>query len=78
MNLNRRNFLDYVRSHNTPVCPPELGCVAALRALIPNIAGRTDEPFLIWNDDKNRFDNSEKANTLIKPEYRSSWTFPII
>ena len=73
-----RNFLDCIKSGNTPVCPPELGRVAALHALIPNIAGRTDEPFLIWNDDKDRFDNCEKANALIKPEYRSPWTFPKI
>jgi predicted dehydrogenase len=73
-----RNFLDCVKSRNTPVCPPELGRVAALHALIPNIAGRIDESVLKWDDTNSRFINSEKANALIKPDYRSPWTFPEI
>jgi hypothetical protein len=32
----------------------------------------------MWDDDKNRFTNSEKANKLIKPEYRAPWIFPTI
>jgi predicted dehydrogenase len=71
-----RNFIDCVKSRNTPVCPPELGRVAALHALIPNIAARTDEPVLNWDDKNSRFTNSEKANTLVTPEYRAPWTFP--
>jgi predicted dehydrogenase len=73
-----RNFIDCVKSRNTPACPPELGRVAALHAHIPNIAARTGEPVLIWDDSAGRFKNSEKANGLIKPEYRTPWTFPKI
>ncbi len=73
-----RNFIDCVKSRKTPVCPPELGRVAALHAHIPNIGGRTGEPVLNWDDKKARFTNSDKANTLIKPEYRAPWTFPNI
>ncbi|HUX57007.1 MAG TPA: Gfo/Idh/MocA family oxidoreductase [Bacteroidales bacterium] len=73
-----RNFLDCIKSRNKPVCPPELGRVAALHAHIPNICARTDEPVLFWDDVNSRFLNSEKANTYIKPEYRAPWTFPTI
>jgi predicted dehydrogenase len=73
-----RNFIDCVKSRNTPVCSPELGRVAALHAHIPNIAARTGEPVLNWDDKNSRFTNSEKANTLVKPEYRAPWTFPVI
>jgi predicted dehydrogenase len=71
-----RNFIDCIKSRNTPACPPELGRVAALHAHIPNIAARTGEPLLIWDDAKSRFTNSEKANQLIEPVYRAPWTFP--
>jgi predicted dehydrogenase len=73
-----RNFIDCVKSRNKPVCPPELGRVAALHAHMPNIAARTGEPVLLWDDMNSRFTNSEKANVLIKPEYRAPWTFPKI
>ena len=73
-----RNFLDCIKSRNTPACPPETGRVAALHAHIPNISARIGEPILLWDDANSRFTNSEKANALIKPEYRAPWTFPII
>jgi predicted dehydrogenase len=71
-----RNFIDCVKSRNTPVCPPEIGRVAALHAHIPNIAARTGEQVLFWDDKNSRFTNSKKAEALIKPEYRAPWTFP--
>jgi len=73
-----RNFIDCVKSRNKPVCPPELGRVAALHAHIPNIAARTGETMLYWDDSNVRFTKSEKANALIKPEYRAPWSFPKI
>jgi predicted dehydrogenase len=73
-----RNFIDCIKTRNAPVCPPEFGRVAALHAHIPNIAARTGEQVLNWDDAGSRFTNSEKANQLIKPEYRAPWTFPII
>lgn len=76
--LHVRNFLDCVKSRQTPVCTPEMGRVAALHAHIPNIAARTGEQMLLWDDKAGRFTNSEKANGFIKPEYRSPWTFPKI
>lgn len=73
-----RNFLDSIKSRNKPACPPELGRVAALHAHIPNICARTGEPVLFWDDANSRFTNSEKANGLVKPEYRAPWKFPKI
>jgi hypothetical protein len=73
-----RNFLDCIKSRNVPACPLEFGRVAALHAHIPNICARTGESVLFWDDANSRFTNSEKANALIKPEYRAPWTFPVI
>ncbi|HEY3388830.1 MAG TPA: Gfo/Idh/MocA family oxidoreductase, partial [Prolixibacteraceae bacterium] len=75
-NEHVRNFLDCIKSRQVPVCPPEIGRAAALHLHIANIAGRVNEPALIWDDAKNKFTNSETANRLITPEYRKPWALP--
>lgn len=75
-NLHVKNFIDCIRTRETTICPPETGRIAALYAHIPNISGRVNEPVLIWDDTIQRFTNSEKANELITPVYRSPWTLP--
>jgi len=77
-NLHVKNFLDCVKSRETPICPPETGRIAALYAHIPNIAGRINEPFLNWDDSRRIFTNSTKANDYILPEYRGPWKLPKI
>jgi predicted dehydrogenase len=73
-----KNFIACVKTRKTPACPPEIGRAAALHVHIANIAGRTGEPVLIWDDENNRFTNSEAANRLITPVYRSPWELPKI
>jgi len=71
------NFINSIRNEATPACPPETGRVAALHVHIPNIAARCGEPVLLWDDKAGRFTNSEKANELIYPVYRSPWSLPV-
>lgn len=71
-----RNFLDCIKTRETPVCTPEMGYAAAVYAHIPNIAGRIGEPLLEWDDANMRFTNSEKANEFVSPEYRAPWKLP--
>jgi predicted dehydrogenase len=75
-NEHVRNFLDCIKSRQTPACPPELGRAAALHVHMANIAGRVGEPALLWDDKNNKFTNSEAANKLITPQYRQPWTLP--
>jgi len=70
------NFIECIKTRKKPACPPEIGRVAALHVHIPNIAARTGEPTLVWNDAESRFTNSEKANELITPVYREPWHLP--
>jgi len=74
--LHVKNFISCVKSRNKPACPPETGRIAALHVHIPNIAARTGEPVLLWDDLNNRFTNSEAANKLVTPVYRAPWTLP--
>jgi len=73
-----RNFLDCVKSRQTPACPPEIARAAAMHVHIPNIAARTGESMLIWDDANNRFTNSTAANELVAPVYRQPWSLPKI
>lgn len=72
------NFLECIKTRETPSCPPEIGRAAALHAHIPNIAARVGQTILKWDDANNRFTNCEKANELIMPEYRKPWHLPIV
>jgi len=72
-----KNFLDCIRTGSKPACPPETGRAAALHVHIPNIAARTGEPVLLWDDANNRFTNSSAANELITPLYREPWKLPV-
>jgi hypothetical protein len=73
-----KNFIDCIKSGNKPACPPETARAAALHVHIPNIAARSGESMLTWDDSKKRFTNSEKANELVTPAYRQPWTLPAI
>ena len=71
-----KNFIESIRTGKKQACPPETGRIAALHVHIPNIAARTGESILIWDDASNRFTNSIAANKLITPVYRQPWVLP--
>jgi len=71
-----KNFIECIKSRKKPACPPETGRVAALHVHMANIAARTGDSMLIWDDTANKFTNSEAANKLITPVYRSPWGLP--
>ncbi|TVR73276.1 MAG: twin-arginine translocation signal domain-containing protein [Marinilabiliales bacterium] len=73
-----RNFLDCIKSRETPVCPPSTARAAAIHVHVPNIAARTGESLLVWDDVNSRFTNSKKANELVTPAYRAPWKLPQI
>ncbi len=74
--LHSKNFIDCIKSREETVCPPKVGRQVALYAHMANIAARTGDFKLEWDDANNRFTNSEKANSLIVPEYRNPWKLP--
>lgn len=69
------NFLDAIRNRKDPICTVEDGYLAALYAHLGNIAFRTDSR-LVWNAEKEQFENNPDANNLVTPEYRKPWQFP--
>ena len=67
-----RNFLDCVKSRNTPLCSLEEGHRSTSLAHLANIALVVKER-LQWDAVNERFINNEKANALLSYEYRQPW-----
>ena len=67
-----RNFLDCVKSRQTPFCTLEEGHRSASLAHLATIALVTKER-LQWDAKTEKFTNSEKANQLLGYEYRKPW-----
>jgi hypothetical protein len=71
-NVMIKNFLDCIKSRQTPFCPLEEGHRSTSFAHLANIALVTKER-LQWDPEKERFTNSAKANELLHYDYRSQW-----
>ncbi|QGY43815.1 gfo/Idh/MocA family oxidoreductase [Maribellus comscasis] len=67
-----RNFLDSVKSRETPWCTLEDGHRSTSFAHLANIALKTGKR-LEWDPAKEEFTNSDAANQLLSYEYRKPW-----
>jgi predicted dehydrogenase len=67
-----RNFLDCIKSRNTPLCTLEDGHRSTSFAHLANIALATKER-LIWDPEKEKFTNCDRANEMLHYEYRKPW-----
>jgi len=67
-----RNFLDCIKSRKQPYCTLEEGHRSTSFAHLANIAVATQQK-LLWDADKERFTNSDLANSMLQYEYRSPW-----
>jgi predicted dehydrogenase len=70
-----RNFLDCVKSRETPSCDVEYGHRCTTAALVGNIAHK-QRALLEWDAKAERFTNSDAANKLLTYEYRAPYEFP--
>ncbi len=67
-----RNFLDCIKTKETPWCTLEDGHRSTSFAHLANIALKTGKR-LEWNAEKEIFTNSTEANELLHYEYRKPW-----
>jgi len=67
-----RNFLDCIKSRQTPLCPLEEGHRSTSFAHLANIALKVKSR-LEWDPAKERFTNNESANQYLHYEYRKPW-----
>ena len=70
-----RNFLDCVKSRQTPVTNLEVGHFVTSVAHLGNIAYRTGEK-ITWDPAKECITGSPRADALVGTEYRAPWRLP--
>ena len=68
-----RDFIQCVKSRDTPSCSIEVGRNVALYAHMGNIAARTGAGSVIWDAKRQLFENNKAANELVMPSYRKDW-----
>ncbi len=75
VNLHATNFVECMRSRETPNAPIEIGAHIARVAQLGNIAYRTGSK-VFWDNDTQQFIKNDKANELVKASYREPWKLP--
>jgi hypothetical protein len=67
-----RNFLDCIKTRQTPLCSLEEGHRSTSFAHLANIALAT-KTRLLWDADKEQITNNSEANKLLHYEYRQPY-----
>ncbi|HEX6984775.1 MAG TPA: Gfo/Idh/MocA family oxidoreductase, partial [Planctomycetaceae bacterium] len=70
---HQRNFIDCVKSRETPLAPAEAGHRTATVCHLNNIALRLGRE-LTWDPAAERFAGDDEANALLLPTMREPWT----
>lgn len=78
LDLHTQNFLDAVKNRDSHKlnAPMKVGYNAALVSHMSNVAFKTGDK-IYWDETTDLF-KSEKANTLIKPDYQNGWKLPTL
>ncbi|WP_077923598.1 Gfo/Idh/MocA family protein [Spirosoma sp. 209] len=75
LDRHTQNFIDCVRSRQSPNCPVEAGRHVALNAQLGNIAHRLGQQ-LFWDETTRSVLNNQKASELARAQYRAPWVLP--
>lgn len=71
------NFLECIRSRQSPNCTIEMGNNAAINAHLGNLAYRSGSK-VYWDGAANKVKDEAGVNDLIQVNYRAPWTLPKI
>jgi predicted dehydrogenase len=74
--FHARNFLDCMRSRQTPTCDVEEGHRSTTMSLIANISLAVRQR-LDWNPETEKFIGNDAANQLLHYEYRAPWKLEV-
>jgi len=71
------NFINAIRNGEPLAAEISVGHLSALYAHLGNISHWADER-IFYDEKARKITNSEKANSMITPAYRSPWMFPAV
>jgi hypothetical protein len=77
LNLHVQNFLECMKSRETPNASIEIGGHIARIAHLGNIALKTGRK-VYWDAENGKFFNDDKADAMIKARYRAPWKLPSV
>jgi predicted dehydrogenase len=77
LDLHVQNFLECMKSRETPHAGIEIGGHIARFAQLGNIALRTGRK-IFWDGDKGEIVGDDEASKLTRASYREPWKFPVI
>jgi hypothetical protein len=77
LDLHVQNFLDCMKSRETPAASIEIGGHIARVAQLGNIALRTGRK-IFWDGEKGEIVGDEEARKLARANYRAPWKLPRI
>ncbi|MBX6316263.1 MAG: Gfo/Idh/MocA family oxidoreductase [Isosphaeraceae bacterium] len=72
-----RNFLDCVRSRETPICPAEVGHRSVTVCHLGNISMRLGGRKLVWDPQQERFFGDALAQQMLSREMRAPWKLEV-
>lgn len=72
---HHRNFIDCIKTRNTPTSDIEVGHISSALCHLGNIAYRVGQD-VQYDALRNHFIGNEQANALLGCEYRSQWELP--
>ena len=70
-----RNFLDCIKSRESPDCTIDMGRLAGIYAHLGNLSHRGGGP-VTYDETKREIVNNKAANALVFPSYRKPWVLP--
>jgi predicted dehydrogenase len=71
------NFLDCVKSRQTPICPVEEALRTVTVAHLANACFRTGRTELEWDPEKQEVINAPEADRMLRRAYRGPWQLPV-
>ena len=77
LDMHIKNFLECTKTREKPKADIEIGAHIARFAQLGNISLRTGRK-VYWDPDLQQFINDDKANELVKANYRDPWKLPLI
>ncbi len=75
MHNHVRNFIDCIRTRETPNASVKMAKEVAIISHMGNIAHRTRQR-VAWDNEKLDFPGQPQASELIWPKYRAPWKLP--
>ena len=75
--MHHRNFIDCIKTRETPTSDIEIGHISSALCHLGNIAYRLGRD-VVFDPERMDFGNDDAASVLLTREYRQPWELPVV